>query len=281
MKFAEGKEYIYQLVVCDLDGTLLNDQDEITSYTKRVISDIAKRVPFILATARPIRDTIFYLDNLGLKTPSIHCNGAVIYSNMHKKVIYSNPIYSNQAKKLLHLLHNSRHMYHCWAEQNDSYWILSDKDDDVKRWISYGTKPIAKGYPNPFFNGHLDKVLVHGKNENIIKLIEQEFHEQLIYTYSDSKKKWLEILSKRAGKASAVLSLAEYFNVAVEKIIAFGDADNDIDMLEMVGMGVAMGNAPGYIKSKADAVTLSNMEDGVAHYLARIFNISFSPDIIV
>lgn len=274
MKLLQKGEYIHQMVVCDLDGTLLNDQGEITPYTKRVISEIAKRVPVILATARPIRDTIFYLNNLGLTTPSIHCNGAVIYSNTHKKVIYSNPIHSNHAKKLLALLYNSNQMYHCWAEKNDSYWILSDKDDDIKRWMSFGTKPIAKGYPNPFFNGHLDKFLVYGKNEKIIKLIDQEFYDQLIYTYSDSKKKWLEILSKSAGKASSIQVLADYFNIAVEKIIAFGDADNDLDMLEMVGMGVAMGNAPSYIKSKADAVTLSNLEDGVARYLARVFNIS-------
>lgn len=265
-----GGIHIYQLVVCDLDGTLLNNQQEITPYTQQVLKEVMKKVPLVIATARPIRDTMRYLNQLGLKTPSIHCNGAIIYSHADQKVIHSNTIHGELAKKFFHSLYHQGAIYHCWAEQNDRFWVLSEDDEDIQAWISYGVKPVAKGYPNAFFDQHLDKILVHGNLEIIIKQIQLEFHDQLTFTFSDSKKKWLEILSKEAGKASAVRYISKYLNVPLKKMVAFGDADNDLEMLESVGLGVAMGNAPNHLKERADKVTLSNEENGVAMLLERL-----------
>ncbi|GGK34817.1 phosphatase [Caldalkalibacillus thermarum] len=262
------------MIVCDLDGTLLNNKQEITLYTQQVIYEVSKRVPFVLATARPIRDTITYLNQLTLKTPSIHCNGAVVYSHVEQKVIRSHTINGILAKRFMDLLLNNGAIHHCWAEKNDRFWVLSEDDEDIKQWTSFGQKPADKGYPSCFFDDHVDKLLVYGDEKEIIRIADQEFRDQLIYTYSDSRKKWLEILSIKAGKAAAVQYLSTYFNVPLENVIAFGDADNDLEMIEMVGTGVAMYNAPDYLKARANEVTLSNEENGVAKYLAKTFSIA-------
>ena len=70
-------------------------------------------------------------------------------------------------------------------------------------------------------------------------------------------------------KAVAMEKLGEHFGIRREEMIAVGDGFNDLSMIEYAGLGVAMGNAPDAIKLKADYVTFSNDEDGVAHVLDK------------
>ena len=80
---------------------------------------------------------------------------------------------------------------------------------------------------------------------------------------------FVEIVNKEASKGNALESLALKFNIKREEIIAIGDNFNDMDMIEYAGLGVAMGNAPGYLKDVAQFVTHSNDEDGVRHVLEK------------
>ncbi|MDP4089537.1 MAG: HAD-IIB family hydrolase, partial [Bacillota bacterium] len=79
-----------------------------------------------------------------------------------------------------------------------------------------------------------------------------------------SKPTYLEIMPKEASKTSAIEFLCRRFDLQSTEIIAVGDNYNDVDMIKFAGLGVAMGNAPDPVKQSADAVTLSNDEDGVA-----------------
>ena len=73
------------------------------------------------------------------------------------------------------------------------------------------------------------------------------------------------------GKARGVKILCEYFGVSPDEVVAFGDENNDIDMLEFVGMGVAVENAVEKVKAVSDFITLSNDNDGVAYAVNRFF----------
>jgi len=75
----------------------------------------------------------------------------------------------------------------------------------------------------------------------------------------------VEINHKDATKGKALLVLAEHLGVPVERVFAMGDSDNDLSMIAAAGMGIAMGNAKPAVKEIANAVTLTNNEDGVAH----------------
>ena len=70
-------------------------------------------------------------------------------------------------------------------------------------------------------------------------------------------------------KASALSRLAEILDIQPSEIMAMGDANNDIEMLEFAGLGIAMGNASDHVKSHADVVTASNKEDGVARAIEK------------
>ncbi|MFL6562432.1 MAG: HAD hydrolase family protein, partial [Bacillus sp. (in: firmicutes)] len=67
----------------------------------------------------------------------------------------------------------------------------------------------------------------------------------------------------------------DFYGIPAERIIAFGDEDNDLEMLEYAGYGIAMGNAIDKVKTIANEVTLSNEEDGVGQYLAELLNLKY------
>lgn len=90
---------------------------------------------------------------------------------------------------------------------------------------------------------------------------------------TSSIKNLLEVSNKDAGKHSGVRFFSEYLGISPEEIAAFGDADNDVDMLRYVGYGVAMANASENCKAAADYITKSNDEDGVAYALEHILHI--------
>lgn len=77
----------------------------------------------------------------------------------------------------------------------------------------------------------------------------------------------VEIVPPGAGKDSGLAWLAEHLGIARSDVVAFGDGLNDLAMLEWAGLGVAMGQAPPVVRNAADTVTLSNTEDGIAHWL--------------
>lgn len=83
----------------------------------------------------------------------------------------------------------------------------------------------------------------------------------------------LEISYKDAGKKSGVKFLTEYLGLSRENVAAFGDADNDTDMIEYAGVGIAMENAAPHLKQIADHITLHHDKDGVAYAFRNILNI--------
>jgi Cof subfamily protein (haloacid dehalogenase superfamily) len=129
--------------------------------------------------------------------------------------------------------------------------------DEVEDLLSLYSKPIIKilfaGSPNRLET--TAEHLYHKYNESV------NFYFSIPY--------FVEIVDKRSNKALALKFLSEHFNIDREDIIAIGDNYNDLDMIRYAGLGVAMGNAPDYLKNAANYVTHSNNSDGVAHVLQK------------
>ena len=83
---------------------------------------------------------------------------------------------------------------------------------------------------------------------------------------------YLEIISKKISKGQGIRQVCEYIGIRPEEVIAFGDAENDISMIQVAGMGIAMGNAEPAVKEVADRITLTNNEDGIAVALEQILS---------
>ena len=89
------------------------------------------------------------------------------------------------------------------------------------------------------------------------------------YSVLRSAKIFLEFLNKNTDKGQALLGLAKYLNIKVDETMAIGDAGNDIPMIKMAGVGVAMENSFPEVKECADFITLSNLNDGVSYAINK------------
>ena len=83
-----------------------------------------------------------------------------------------------------------------------------------------------------------------------------------------------DVISKEGGKRNAMLGVLEQYGIQPEESIAFGDSENDKDMLRAAGIGVAMGNAAPEVLQRAAYQTVTNGEDGVARFLAQQLGLS-------
>ena len=84
---------------------------------------------------------------------------------------------------------------------------------------------------------------------------------------------YLEIIVKDTNKGSSLDYLTKTLNIDVEDVMAIGDNYNDLSMIEFAGLGVAMGQSDDYIKSRAQFISLSNEEDGVAYAIQNVMQI--------
>lgn len=133
-----------------------------------------------------------------------------------------------------------------------------------------GEKPLKINDDLKLVNFVIHKILLLG-TEAKLNLIKNELNTISGITFCDSKEGYLEITSLYASKRRAFEYLLEYLSIDVEDSLAIGDGHNDLELLQCVGIGIAMDNAPLEVKNVAGYVTLSNDENGVAMALAKLY----------
>ncbi len=127
-------------------------------------------------------------------------------------------------------------------------------------------------------------LLIHPKEEHIDELRQylSDEHASVIEHRKWGGVPWeiIEVVRKGVHKAVGLKKIAHYFHIPQENIIAFGDEDNDLEMIEYAGIGVAMGNAIVELKKIADHETSTNQEDGIGTFLADYLNLVKNPVIV-
>jgi Cof subfamily protein (haloacid dehalogenase superfamily) len=237
------------MVCLDIDGTLLNSNHQISKSVKDAINKVVnkKNIPVILVSARMPKGIILDKDKTVLDKKFINASDLEQVYKLTKNYDIHISLYKDDEWYIEEMDY--------WAKQESDITNIIPKISDFKELIELW-KEEKKG-PN--------KILCMANPEEIIKLKKDVKADDLnVYL---SKPTYLEIMQSKASKTSAIQHLQMKFNVSKEEIIALGDNYNDIGMLEYVGFGVAMGNAPEGVKQCADFVTLTNDEDGVAETL--------------
>lgn len=259
------------MICLDIDGTLLNSNNEITKGIKKAIKTAVdqKGIPVILVSARMPKGIIFLLKELEIEAPIICYSGALILDK-NRKILSKRNIDALDIKKVYSYakefgIHVSLYKDDEWYIEKMDEWARQESE------ITNITPTIVK------FNDSIEKWKGEGSGANKIlcmaapnkiKLLKEKLKIDSLNIYP-SKSTYLEIMPKEASKTSAIEILREKFNIKQSEILAAGDNYNDIDMIEYAGLGVAMGNAPDEVKRCADFVTLSNDEDGVAEVIKK------------
>lgn len=264
------------LIALDLDGTLLKDNKTIPQKTKEIIKKARELGHIVMiATGRPFRSSEMYYKELDLDTPIVNFNGAFIH---HPKDpgwgTFHSPLDIKVAHEIVQAC-RSFHFHNIVAEVMDEVYFHYH-DEKLLDIFSMGNPKITTGDLNEYLTASPTSLLIHTDEEHLRKIRQHlsDIHAEVIEQRSWAAP-WhvIEIIKSGLHKAIGLKKAADYFQIPRERIIAFGDEDNDLEMLEYAGRGIAMGNGIDQVKTIANDVTLTNEEDGVGVYLADALNI--------
>ncbi len=260
------------LIALDLDGTLLTNEKKITPRTKATIKKAKENGHIVvIATGRPHRASMTYYHELSLNTPMVNFNGAYTHHPADKYWgTYHSPLQLNTAKSIIETCHTFQ-VKNMFAEViNDVY--AHRYDNDIHELFSLDDTTIKTGDLLYHLTEDPTSLLIFPENNQVdlIKKHLEEIHADLI-EYRNWGTPWnvIEIIRAGISKATGLQQIADYYNIPSERVIAFGDEDNDLEMIEFAGHGIAMENAIDDLKNIAKTVTKSNEEDGIAIYLEK------------
>ncbi len=261
-----------------MDGTLLNSKGKVSKETESVLKELMmKGVHVAVATGRIYTSAKVYAKYLGLKTPIIACNGAIVRNLSDGSTIYENHITREDCMKVLDICKKYNLYFHFYT--NDIFYTESlefasikysewnktlKEEDQIDIRLVKDPYAVVRNSEEEFY-----KFVIIDNNKELLEVVRGEITTIPTLECSKSWYNNIEIMNKGVSKGTAVESLAKSLGVMPEEVICFGDNENDISMLQYAGLGVAMGNAEDYVKSKAKYVTDSNDHDGVANALKK------------
>ncbi|MBU9711487.1 Cof-type HAD-IIB family hydrolase [Evansella tamaricis] len=265
------------LIAVDLDGTLLTDDKEISLRNRNVLGKLRELGhQVVIATGRPYRASKVYYQELMLNTPIVNFNGALIHHPINPTSFQSKhtPLDKSLAKTIIETC-EAFHVQNIMVEVMDEYY-LRYRNKGFSNAFTLGQSPIEYGNLLEILREDPTSLLIHPEDSNHkeLKDLLSDAHAEVI-----EQRSWgapwnvIEIVKAGLNKAVGLKQISQYYQIPRERIIAFGDEDNDLEMIEYAGVGVAMENAISELKSIADEKTVTNEEDGVAQFLEERFNL--------
>lgn len=246
-----------KMILTDLDRTLLRSDGSVSERTKQVLKRCQERgILVVIATARYWIGAERYIEEIQ-PDYEITTDGTLIHR--HGEQIYSCNLDIESTNQIVQdLLARDSKTEITVAAGRRVFWNSNHISESEKLH-----KAVYNDYQEP---------LSIPANKIVAELPDYETAAQI----ADKKRcrlqsyrgeNWYAFLPETAGKVQAIRELAKLLDISVSDIAAFGDDINDIEMLRMCGMGVAVANAVAEVKDIADSVTLSNDEDGVAEWI--------------
>ena len=258
-----------KMLVFDLDGTLLDKNGNMPLENINYLKDLKNKGYIItIATGRGILSAYDKLNNIPCINYIIPNNGTKIY-DVDKKIFIHNLLIPKSVVSGILDLYNDSFEYIEICSNGIGY-EYSQKTDEISAFVKT-YKDKQKLIDDIGEVDHIEIAFID--NEYALKMYEyfsskyKDF-DTVIMQNSFSDQKYVEMLPLGAGKFTAINILANYLNVPIKQVIAFGDGLNDVEMIDKCGVGVAMFNALKVVKDHADYITnKSNDELGVIEFL--------------
>ena len=269
---------MYKLIAIDIDGTLLDKNKGVSKKTVDCIKVLKGDKKIVLISARMPKAMRHIQNDLGITDyPIVAYNGGLV---LHQNKIlshtgidfqtFSEVLQTNQDLNLhLSLYHNDE-----WFAPQEDHWSRREVANTKVEPEFKSNKAVFEDWK--IYNKEPHKIMCMGDERKV-----EEFYQRLSNQFKDklhlyrSKPTYIEMAPMQISKLSGLQVLLQkiYKDIKLENILAYGDNYNDVEMIDKVGLGVAVDNAKDEVKAVANDFTQSNIDHGVANHLQKLFNL--------
>lgn len=267
---SESAQHSIRFLLSDMDGTLLLPDHSLSQRTIDAVRSLREAgVLFSLATGRPPKAMLQQIETLGVDVPTAAFNGGTIVKP-DGSLLVAHYLPATAALTALALFAD-RPDIEIWVFSGGD-WLLKDPHGPMvpREQHGLGYPPVVVESFEPYLE-RIDKIVATSNNTDLLIELEAlllpkvEGQAQV----SRSQPVYLDVTAMQANKGAALATLAEYLGVPLEHTAALGDGGNDPAMFHRAGLSIAMGQAEESVRSHADQVTGSNLQDGVAEAIER------------
>jgi Cof subfamily protein (haloacid dehalogenase superfamily) len=263
-----------RLIVVDVDGTLIGASRSISPGVRYAVNAATQRgVQVVLCTGRPEFGTRRYVEELALPGFHIFDAGAYIADPFTEAVLYQHGIERSLARRLLEYARQAN--LHLEVYVGTKYYVERENEQSRIHVEVMQHKPIIANLDEVIASQQVTKMeiitLSEAENASVHDLADHFADEVELgwATAPGTTAGFINVMAKGVSKGEAVLRLADYLAIPIAQVMGVGDGMNDEPMLRVVGVSVAMGDAPEQLKSQATWVTRTVAEDGLALAIER------------
>lgn len=263
--------FVPKLIAIDIDGTMLNSENKLTSRTKDTIRKAVKQnINIVVATGRMYTSALPLIKETGIRLPSVFFNGALIRNPKTHETLHERGLGKELTTEILNFYRSNN--WYIQTYFDDKLFVVDNNDSRCKYYENIA-KISAVSLGDDFWNFHVDSSKLLGIEhnticfQNILNKTRKAFGNR-IYS-APSKRAFIEIAHPDVSKANALALVARHLGICREEVLAIGDSYNDIEMLAWAGHGVAMDNADNSVKAVADEIAADNNQDGAAQIIER------------
>ena len=265
----QGGTMAIKLIAIDIDGTLINSKREITPRVKAALNAAsAQGVYVVLCTGRPYPGVEGLLQELDLVNDHdyvVTYNGTLVQQTGSKKALVRFSMTHDDLERVND--YATKYNVHYHAIDEEAIYVPTETVGKYSIHESelVGMPIVHQLYKDIPTDKEFVKIMFVDEPEvleNLIEHLSEDFKSR--YNIFRSAGFYLEVIHPEASKGKAVHHLADKLGLTRDEVMCLGDHENDRDMIEYAGLGVAMGNAIDSIKEIANFVTTTNDEDGVA-----------------
>lgn len=290
----EGRNRDFKLLVLDIDGTIITNDRRLTRRTIEAIQRVkAAGIKVTVATGRQHPSAVHIARAIGINAPLISSDGSMIQDlSTGETEIY--PLDKEKAKRAVKMAEKYKGFrVEVFFEKTRYHAGEGYKRRLLKKYLTPPLRHSILGtlyYIRDFVcvpvedKGDIDRTIAaiqedplklavygYGPPEELVRYrqeLSDEFGSEISMTTALTH--CVDVLEKGVSKAQGIAVVAEKLGISSEQVITVGDNLNDIEMIQYAGLGVAMGNASQQVKERADYVTATNEEEGLAQFLEKL-----------
>ncbi|MCA0456418.1 MAG: Cof-type HAD-IIB family hydrolase [Chloroflexi bacterium] len=262
-----------KLIAIDLDGTLLNSNHEMTERTETVLKTaLSKGIRVIIATGKTFLSSRHIVKRLGTNTPGIYNQGTITFNS--DGTVHSQQVIDKvTARQVITYAEDRGYIVGVYSGTRILVRKLTQRMQELTTYFHEPMPEAVGPLQNILETTPVNKIIIfYPHDPRRVQALRWQLSMQIdtgTRLLSAGIPDELELLPTGASKGSALKVLLKEMGIPASQVMALGDGENDVEMLELAGIGVAMGNASEHVKSIANVTTKTNDEDGVAEAVEK------------